>query len=160
PRPSGSDRRRQRRPRWRRHRIQGGVSGDDPAPLRRVSPPHLIFRRTIGDTMLGYLVLAVFAAGVAAYPFYPPFRGRVNGHKPLPTGTLIAALGVLEQAALSQIVGASGRPLAARHRRPDGGAARHLQRSAGGTPLMLAAILSVLSGVVAHELAAAFRARE
>ena len=56
--------------------------------------------------MLGYLVVAVFIAGVVAYAVYPAFRARLNGYKTMATASLIAVLGVLEQADLSQLVGA------------------------------------------------------
>jgi hypothetical protein len=56
--------------------------------------------------MLGYLIVAVFIAGVAAYAFYPPFRSKVDGVKTIATAALVAALGVLQQADLTSVVDA------------------------------------------------------
>jgi hypothetical protein len=56
--------------------------------------------------MLGYLVVAVFFAAVAAYAFWPAFRAKVDGYKTVATAALVAALGVLQQSDLTQIVGA------------------------------------------------------
>ena len=55
--------------------------------------------------MLGYLVVAVFVAAVLAYAFYAPFRARVKGYKTIATAALVAVLGVLQQADLTEIVG-------------------------------------------------------
>jgi hypothetical protein len=56
--------------------------------------------------MLGYLLVAVFLAGVVAYAVYPPFRARLNGAKTMATAAAIAALGVLQQADLTLLVDA------------------------------------------------------
>jgi hypothetical protein len=56
--------------------------------------------------MLGYLLVAVFLAGVVAYAVYPPFRARLNGAKTMATAAAIAALGVLQQADLTPLVDA------------------------------------------------------
>jgi hypothetical protein len=56
--------------------------------------------------MLGYLIVAVFVVGLAAYAFYPPFRAKLNGFKTMATAALLAALGVLQQSDLTQLVDA------------------------------------------------------
>ena len=54
--------------------------------------------------MLGYILIAVFAAAVLAYLFYPPFRDWVRGKKTLATAGGVSVLGFLQQFDLAQIV--------------------------------------------------------
>lgn len=54
--------------------------------------------------MLGYMLIVAFAAGVALYFIYPPFREKVKGWRTMATATSVAVLGVLQSFDLSQIV--------------------------------------------------------
>lgn len=53
--------------------------------------------------MLGWLLIAVFVGGVAAYIFVPAFRAKVDGYKTMFMAAMVAALGALQTADLTSL---------------------------------------------------------